>query len=134
MANDIDGVEAIQAEYGAAVTAGDPDRWSLIFEENAAYYGPDLPVLHGRSAIKQWASDNFFGLYSEMKNSSDHEALEVADSWAAGSGPFRFSGVMNDGTAVPEINGKFMAIYRKQSDNSWLISRLIFNWDAPMAG
>jgi ketosteroid isomerase-like protein len=125
-------VKANQQEYGDSVTAHDLDRWSLIFAEDAVYHGPDLPALHGRSAIKTWARENFFDLYSDMQNSSEFEVLEVSDTWAAGSGPFRFSGTMTDGTEVPELNGKFMAIYRAQPDGSSRISRLIFNWDAPI--
>lgn len=134
MSSSEDAVSANQQEYGDAVTAHDLDRWSLIFEENAVYLGPDVPAVRGRGSIKQWAKDNFFDLYTDMKNSSEFEVLEISDSWASGSGPFKFTGTMTDGTEVPELTGKFMAIYRPQTDDSWKISRMIFNWDAPMGG
>lgn len=125
-------VRANQQEYGDAVTAQDLDRWSQIFEEDAVFHGPALPAVHGRDAIKVWAKDNFFDLYTDMQNSSEFEVLEVEESWAAGGGTFKFSWTMTDSTQVLEITGKFMAIYRSQSDGSSKISRLIFNWDAPV--
>ena len=132
MADDEDKVQTLAAEYGKAVTAGDLDRWMLIFEEGATYHAPDLPALRGRESISKWAKESFFDSFDEMQNSGELEVLELADNWAAGSGPFRFSGTLREGGEVPEVTGHFMAIYRKQSDSSWKISQIIYNWDAPM--
>ncbi|MGD2153820.1 MAG: SgcJ/EcaC family oxidoreductase [Gemmatimonadales bacterium] len=117
-------VEALLAEDFAAFAA--------LFTEDAVRMPPNEPLHEGRAAIEAWTTSNWGPLTT---TEFTQRALEID-----GRGDLAYvRGVYSATVEVPGVpepiteDGKMLAILRKQPDGSWLVSRAIYNADAPPA-
>jgi ketosteroid isomerase-like protein len=119
------------SQWGAALTAKDPDAYTSFFAADAIVMPPHLPILVGADAIRAWATESmaFPGFAVTWTTAS----TEVAGSGDMGYtlGTFVFQMSMPDGSTITD-NGKFTTIWRKQADGTWKVAVDTFNSDVPM--
>lgn len=133
------GIAAITAEdkasitsqsekFGVAMMAADWEAISLHYSADAVLYAPNAPAVTGREEIKK-----FFAAFPPVKDFvAKSIEIEGYGDLAYHRGTVTFTMVMPDGKEVKE-SGKFIEIYRKQADGSWLMTRDMFNSDTPVA-
>lgn len=119
--------EALDIEMKAA-NAADEAGWASVYAEDAIVLRPHAPAVEGRQAIQQWLAtlppiSNAKGEVREIVGYGD-----LAYTSGAYSMTFTIPGVP---TPIEE-RGKFLQIYRKQSDGSWKMTREIYNSDLPL--
>lgn len=123
---DRDAINANSDAFKAAFLAGDEEKLGPLYTEDAVLYGPDEPAVTGREAIV--AS---FAAFPPMKD-GDLEIVEIEGygdmAYVRGTAWFTMTGP--DGKDA-KLTGKYIEIHRKQADGTWLMSRDIFNFDAP---
>ena len=126
---DVKAIRDLDAATGQA--AKDLDKISAFYAEDASLFDPDAPVVNGAAAIKAaWKS------MLEDKNSSFSFASDKVD--VAKSGDLGYSqGTMTYTFTDPKtkkvftIKGKYVTVYKKQSDGGWKAVADIGNEDAP---
>jgi ketosteroid isomerase-like protein len=96
------------------------------YAEDAAWLSPNLPAFEGRAAIEAWAAT--WPRYADY----EQHTLEIE-----GEGDFAYErGVYSmtvtaAGAQPVQERGKHIAIWRRQADGSWKVSRDIDNSDLP---
>lgn len=119
--------QALDTEMKAA-NAADPAGWASLYTQDAIVLRPHAPAVQGREAIQQWLAtlppiSNAKGQGLEIVGHGDLAYLRGTYSMT-----FSIPGVP---TPIDE-QGKFLQIYRKQSDGSWKMTREIYNSDLPL--
>jgi len=110
-----------------AANAADAAGWASLYTQDAIVLRPHAPAVQGREAIQQWLAT-----LPPISNAKG-EGVEVMGygdlAYLRGSYSMTFS---IPGVPVPiDEQGKFLQIYRKQSDGSWKMTREIYNSDLP---
>jgi ketosteroid isomerase-like protein len=98
-----------------------------LYTEDAITLPPNQAAVQGKAAIQ--ASDEAFPPYSNFQEQS----LEIEGQGDLAYDRGTYSMTMTPAGVAPfEDRGKYLAIWRKQADGSWKISRVIYNSDLPL--
>jgi ketosteroid isomerase-like protein len=125
-----EGVAAINGaieSYSQAFMANDWPTFATHYAEDAVAMPPNAPAMQGRAAIRELAESwptitAFSPTVEEIDGCRDLAFLSATYSLAA----------MPEGAPEPwEDNGKYVEIWRRQPDGSWLIAVEIWNSDNP---
>lgn len=124
---DIDAIKATSRTYTQTALAKDWSKWATTFAADAKFLVPNSPILEGAPAIQQW------GIAFPALKSMTLEPIEIEGygntAWTRG----RYSFVAEiPGQGELSDTGKYIEIWRKQSDGSWKLYRDIFNSDLPL--
>jgi uncharacterized protein (TIGR02246 family) len=121
---------ALDAYFDAAIS-GDASRWAALYANDAVIMPPNSATAEGRGAIETWLK-----ALPVVITEADGEALEVD-----GTGDLAYvRGTYAMSMKVPSVaqpvrqDGKFLQIYARQPDGTWLLARDIWNANAPPAG
>lgn len=105
------------------------ERWAATFTEDGTVLPPNGAAVQGRAAIQAWAE--------AFPPVSDFQATIVAVDGRGDLAYIRGTYSMNlniPGAPAPIADrGKYISIWQKQADGSWLAVHDIFNSDLPMA-
>ena len=116
-------VEAGEAKWQEAFNGGDAAGVAARYETDARLMAPNAPTVQGRSQIEAFTKEFVqTGAQLSFELVTVHESPEMCA--AVGRYEMTIPGAPND-------NGKFVEIWRRQSDGSWLIADDIFNSDVP---
>jgi uncharacterized protein (TIGR02246 family) len=117
----------------AALNAGDPDAWVACFARDAAQMPPNEPPNIGTENIRAWSSGMLTAFRAEF--SLDIDEVELAgDDWAFERGTYTIGLTPKSGGSPIHDNGKYLTIYQRQTDRSWLMARDIWNSNNPLPG
>lgn len=97
-----------------------------LVTEDAVLMPPHQPPVVGRAAVVDW----FAGIVKQARTTSvgvPQREVIVADDWAFERGSFVWKLAPTGGGAPIEDQGNFLAIYRRQSDGTWKVTRNIWN-------
>jgi ketosteroid isomerase-like protein len=113
----------------------DPDvNWgayvSLFYTEDAKVMGPGMPILEGRQAIK--TAFAAMGVIQDEKWNT--VSLEGRGDLAYEQGTYTNTITPPGASAAVIDKGKYITVWKKQSDGSWKAARDIWNSDLPAAG
>jgi uncharacterized protein (TIGR02246 family) len=119
--------QALDIEMNAA-NAADAGGWASVYAEDAIVLRPHAPAVQGRQGIQQWLAT-----LPPISNAKGQgvEVMGYGDlAYLRGTYTMTFS-IPGAPTPIDE-QGKFLQIYRKQSDGSWKMTREIYNSDLPL--
>lgn len=109
--------------------AGDFDGWLGFYAEDAIVMPPNAEPIRGKEAVRQWGRP-FFDQFT-IKETSPIEEVEVHGDWALMRGTYDLQFIpKKEGETIQET-GKFIYTLKRQTDNSWKFSRLIWNTNSP---
>lgn len=109
-----------------SASAKSVDKFVSYYASDATVYPPGMPLTTGAGPIKK--------IFSEMMSAPGF-ALEFAPTKAevSASGDVGYTaGAYSVSMGGPKEKGKYIAIWRKQSDGQWKVTEDIFNADAPV--
>jgi uncharacterized protein (TIGR02246 family) len=119
---------AIQALIDRATyvnNAGDIEGWVSLFADDAVYLPEGRPPVTTRDGLEGVAVSQFSRYRPNIQITTDE--IQVLGDWA-------FARTTVTGTLTPprnanpiRVDGKELALYRRQPDGSWKIARLIAN-------
>lgn len=126
--DDVGAIEGIIQQYVQAILANDLNAWTGLWTEDAVVMPPNSPALEGREAIIQdW-----------MAGPTPTEfVLDVVDIDGGGDVAYvrgTYSITMT-AVGVPEPvrdDGKYLSIFKKQLDATWLFAVDTWNSDLPL--
>jgi uncharacterized protein (TIGR02246 family) len=115
----------------AALNANDADAWVACFAPDAVQMPPNDPPNIGTDDIQAWSSGMLAALRAEF--SLDIDEVELAgDDWAFERGTYTIALTPKAGGTPIHDAGKYLTIYRRQTDHSWLMARDIWNSNNPL--
>jgi uncharacterized protein (TIGR02246 family) len=119
-------VEAGEKRWLEAFNSGDASGVAQRYTSSARLMAPNAEIVEGRSAIEGFVKE-FVATGAKLK----FELLTVHESsdMCASVGKY----VMTFPGDAPQDLGKFIEVWKKQGDGSWLITDDIFNSDLPPA-
>jgi uncharacterized protein (TIGR02246 family) len=115
--------EAREAEWLTAFNAGDASGVAQIYAQDGRILPPNSPIVDGRAAIEGFLKE-FVASKAQLSFSrvTVHESADLCA--AAGEYELEIPG-------APTDSGKFVEVWRKDADGSWLIVDDIFNSSLP---
>jgi uncharacterized protein (TIGR02246 family) len=121
---------ALDAYFDAAIS-GDASRWAALYANDAVIMPPNSATFEGRGAIETWLK-----ALPVVITEADGEALEVEGTGdlAYVRGTYAMSMKVPSVTQPVRQEGKFLQIYARQQDGTWLLARDIWNANASPAG
>lgn len=126
---DVDAIRAASASYTQSARDTAWTRWAGHFTEDAMFLPPNLPAQESRATIEAWGRS--FPPITDLQI----EPLEVEGVGDLAYVRGRYSLVLAlPGTPPTPDRGKYIEIWRRQSDGSWKLSRDIYNSDLPLPG
>lgn len=127
---DREAIAAIEDRIRAAYAAGDAERVAAQYTEDGMLLGPEHPALAGREAIAEAYRGFFATHHGELEN--EIEEIEVAGDWAFVRGRIRLRVVGKEEGAEPvRLQGKYLAIARRDTDGLWRFARDAYSFDHP---
>jgi len=127
---DVATIKAMAVAWGPAITAGDAAALTEQFADGAIRLPPNGPIQVGKEAILS-SLRAFLDLYSVEEVDVVEDVRVVGDlAFARGTGASKSTPKV-PGAAVIDDKGKWVSVYRRQSDRSWKIIVDIWNSDLP---
>lgn len=102
-------------------------RWGTMFTDDAVFLPPNSPAVEGAAAIEAWGRT-----FPPIKD------LRIEPTEVVGRGDLAFARgrysmvIMVPNQPEQPDSGKYIEIWRRQSDGSWKLFRDIFNSDVPL--
>ncbi|HEX9894095.1 MAG TPA: DUF4440 domain-containing protein [Gemmatimonadales bacterium] len=118
-------IEAQHTAWSAAANAGDRAALTALYTEDATVMPPNSPAASGRVGVRQ-VFDAFPPVGDTKLTSTD--VVGTAES-AVVRGVYSMNLMLPGATAAVADTGKFIELWRKQADGTWLISWDIWNSD-----
>ena len=128
---DVAAIQAVAAEWIAAVNAGDLARVVAEYTDDAVRMPPGRPAYVGKEAIEEDFRGSFEQFSAEFTWPTEEEEIVVADGWAFHRDNYTARLTPVAGGEVIEVVGKVIVIFQQQPDGSWKHAREIWNSDNP---
>jgi ketosteroid isomerase-like protein len=122
---DIAAINKFLASSGEAVKTGNVEAEVNRFTENGIYMWPNGPTIIGHDSLYSWFQRRFKKVTVNIENIT--EELEVCNDWAFERGKYIARIRPKNGGKVEIVHGKYLNIFKKQSDGTWRISHRIRN-------
>jgi uncharacterized protein (TIGR02246 family) len=124
---DVASIKQGSRTYVTTTLARDYNAWIELFTEDAVIMPPNTTILEGREAIRADAE-----AYPPF-TSFTITPLEIdgLGDLAFARGTFSYTWAPEDADPITE-SGKYIEIWRKQTDGSWRLIRDIWNSDQPL--
>lgn len=125
-------IEAANARYDSAAVKGDTAALAAFYTDDAILMMSGIPAARGHDAIAK----TYAGMGSAMKLSAmklTTQDVIVSGEYAVETGSYDLSGQPTAKGAKPQRDvGKYIVVWKKQTDGSYKILRDIANSDQPM--
>lgn len=121
---------ALDDQWSKAAASRDTARIASFYSEDAVIYPPGSPPVTGRAAAQEvWGllvADPAFSL----SWSATHAEVAACGDLGFTSGPYQATLTGPGGAKILE-RGKFLCVWRRQSDGTWKAAHDMWNADAP---
>jgi uncharacterized protein (TIGR02246 family) len=123
-------VDSLNADFMTAFKAKDVGRLSSRYDADGAMMMSNMPAAKGRAAVEQSMKEMFGEMeVKDFKLTTDD--VVVGGDLAVETGRYEMTFTPK---GAPEMTdkGKYITVWKRQSDGSWKIFRDIANSDVPM--
>ncbi len=124
-------IDSQNAKFTAAYNRQDAAGVAALYTQNATALPPNGKMLQGRSAIKESNQAEFAMGLKDLQLST--VSLNVFGDHAHEIGKFTIT-LPPKGEEVMKDSGKYLVIWKKQADGTWLIDKDIWNSSVPLPG
>jgi uncharacterized protein (TIGR02246 family) len=131
MSTESDAIRQVVQEYVNAINSGDLNKWLGTLTDDVVFLPPDHPLASGKNAAGAWVKESFFDPF-RMKLDVSFDEIEVLGDTAHAYGRFTLLLSPTGGGSDIEMVGKFINIFRRESDGAWRYARAMFNSDKPV--
>jgi uncharacterized protein (TIGR02246 family) len=127
---DVKSIRKLEDKAREAAKAKDLDRYVSFYADNAVLLWPGAPMVTGRAAIRE-----FMRVFFSMRDFS--LSFETAQVEVSRAGDFAYTCGTNKVTLMDpngkkmKDSGKYLTVYRKQSDGTWKVVADMGNSDLP---
>ena len=121
--------DSAKARYVDAALKGDVDALGRDFADDAVVFPPNAKALRGRAEIRKADSTTHSAVKMTAFKLSMDDVI-VSGDYAIETGTYDQTVQPKTGKAIHDV-GKYIVVFKKQSDGSWKIIRDIYNSDLP---
>jgi uncharacterized protein (TIGR02246 family) len=133
VANELEAIDRIRDAHVSALNANDADAWVSCFTPDGVQMPPNDAANIGIENIRAWSTGMLTAFGAEF--SLDVEEVELAgERWAFERGGHTIELTPPAGGPPIGDSGKYITIYQRQVDGSWLMARDIWNSNQPLPG
>jgi uncharacterized protein (TIGR02246 family) len=132
-AAELEDLDRTRDAHVAALNTNDPDAWVACFAPDAVQMPPNDPPNIGTDHIRAWSSAMLAAFRAEFSLDIDEVKL-AGDDWAFERGTYTIALTPNSGGTPIHDTGKYLTVYQRQADHSWLMARDIWNSNNPLPG
>ena len=127
---DVKAIRDLEAAWVQAFAAKDVDKIGAFYADDASMFDPDAPVISGKAAIKEAYKPFLADKNSSLTFVSDK--VDVAKSGDLGYSQGAYTMTFTDPKTKKVLTdrGKYVTVYKKQTDGSWKAVADIGNEDA----
>jgi len=122
-------IERVREKELRAFDLGDVEGFDNIVTEDIVLDTPNRPAIVGKEAIRAFGEALFSRLDYEATYSVDE--LVIEKNWAFDRGVWIEKRVPKDGGEQSQLSFGILQLYKRQSDGSWKLARLIWNSKGP---
>ncbi len=123
-------IDKAHEAFLAAMRANDCSALLVLVADDAVFVPPNAPNASGKAGVRAWCDATFREAKTTAVSVSDR-GVTVAADWAIEHGKFDW-GLMPAGGGAPfRAQGSFVAIWHRQSDGGWKMTRDIWNSSQP---
>ena len=126
---DVAAIKALLANNSTVINSGDLDGWLAQFTDDAVFMNPNAETLTGVEASRMYATPVFEQFDHEIVITVDE--VKVSSDWAFARWSFTWKFTPKAGGDTVQEKGKEIWIFKRQADNSWKCSHIIWNTDTP---
>ena len=113
-------------QYSKYMNEGNVYDWLDLWDANGVQLAPGDPAFEGIAAItKSITAQHATSDFEEFKIMN--EEVEVHGDLGFARGNYSFAATPKDGGDRMQFKGKYLTIFKRQDDGSWLIYRDCFN-------
>jgi uncharacterized protein (TIGR02246 family) len=127
---DVKAIDDLQKQVDDAIATGDTERYVGLITDDAVLMPPSGPPVVGRQAIRSW-SEAIAKRFRITKYLPVNDELVIAGDWAFRRATFSWTVTPTAGGDSIQDSGKFIILYKRQSDGSWRVARDIWNSNTP---
>ena len=121
----------IRVRMAEAFSRGDAAALGAFFAEDVRFMPPNMPMVNGRQAFQEVFQA---GRDQGMRDISfELVQIEFSGDLAYEVGAYRLNMQPEGGPAIADV-GKYVVVFKRQGDGSWMIAADIFNSDSPPPG
>ena len=124
-------IKALAPKLDEVALASDWEAFLDLFVDDLVVMPPNVPVIKGRSTYRKFIDDAGFVITEMDFNITD---VEGSSEIACIEGTYTESYTLPDKEQPIYDKGKILAVLRKQSDGTWLITHWMWNTDLPLPG
>lgn len=122
-------IQHVLDRYTATIDAGDLNAWMGLWAAGGVQMPPATAMRNGLDAIRA-------GMAPALTKNKDDIHIHTLEITVAGDlgyarGVYTLDVTPLDGSATAHVDGKFLTVFRRQTDGSWKIYRDIFNSNVP---
>jgi uncharacterized protein (TIGR02246 family) len=122
-------IDAQLAKFRDAMIKGDTAGMASIYTEDAIVMPASMPMVRGRAAMNAMNAGMFATMsVTDMKFATTD--LILTGDYAIETGTYQMTFKPQNAPQLVD-DGKYVSIWQKQADGSWLMIRDIFNSDKP---
>lgn len=114
-----------------AMRANNTDSLRPLIAEDAVFTPPNVSIEPGREAFLTWYQQVLTQVKTSAVTVSDRDVTIVGD-WAIETGKFDWTVTPVAGGAPVRDQGNFLAVWRREPDRTWKVTRDIWNSTKPL--
>jgi uncharacterized protein (TIGR02246 family) len=128
---DVRAIRKLEDEFLAAHSYGDGVKLAEFYTDDALLIPPNEPIVRGKKAIAEWYQGEFKKAPPIENPTVVLEEIVISGDMAVIRGIFTLKFKNNGGTRVENL--RFISIWHRQKNGSWLFYCDIWNTYAPSA-
>ena len=122
-------LDSAQTRYSTAATTGDVSTLNSFYSDDAIVMPPNAKPMRGRAEVDKGNADMVTAMKVTALKLSTQDLVTSGDV-VIETGTYDQTLQPKTGKAIHDV-GKYVAVWKKQSDGIWRITRLIYNSDLP---
>lgn len=123
-------IQTAEQRFLDAFNGGDASEAVRVYSEGARVLPPNSDIVQGRAAIEALLKD-----YIQMGASVSFDLVDVHESLDLCAAVGRYRLELHPQGADPKTDtGKFIEVWKRQADGSWLLTEDIWNSSLPAPG
>jgi uncharacterized protein (TIGR02246 family) len=107
-------------DYIEAENAGDVNAKLALFTDDAVLMPPNETIVSGKEAIRSWQQATYDQVALQVTDSI--EELKFCGDWGFARGSYSANVSLKAGGVLPQEDGKFLVIIKRQPDGIWKIA------------
>jgi uncharacterized protein (TIGR02246 family) len=132
-AADLKAIRDGEVAWNADFAAKDAEKLASHYADDATLMNPDVPIVMGKDAIRTFLKEMVADKSLALSFTTSTAQVAKGGDYAYTQGTYSMTATSPKTKKVIAEKGKYLTVYKKQSDGTWKAIEDINNADAPAA-